>query len=94
MSKLGKFLAAMFGAGGSFADNTSMYLLVTNAILFVILAIAATPAPKKIAEMLLTKLGENPAGTVIKNVAFVAIFIICTAFLVANSYNPFLYFRF
>ncbi len=94
MSKLGKFLAAMFGAGGSFADNTSMYLLVTNAILFVILAIAATPAPKKIAEKLLTKLGENPAGTVIKNVAFVAIFIICTAFLVANSYNPFLYFRF
>ncbi len=94
MSKLGKFLAAMFGAGGSFADNTSMYLLLTNALLFVILAIAATPAPKKIAEKLLTKLGENPAGTVIKNVTFVAIFIICTAFLVANSYNPFLYFRF
>ncbi len=94
MSTLGKFLAAMFGAGGSFADNTSMYLLLTNAVLFVILAVAATPAPKKIAEKLLTKLGENPAGTIIKNVAFVAIFIICTAFLVANSYNPFLYFRF
>ena len=94
MSKLGKFIAAMFGAGGSFADNTSMYLLITNAVLFVILAIAATPAPKHLAGKLLTKLGENPTGTLIKNVTFAAILIISTAYLVDASYNPFLYFRF
>ncbi len=94
MSKLGKFIAAMFGAGDSFADSTSMYLLLTNAILFVILAIAATPAPKYIAGKLLTKLGEGTSGTLIKNVTFAAILIISTAYLVDASYNPFLYFRF
>ena len=91
---LGRFIAAMFGAGGSFADNTSMYLLITNAVLFIILILASTPAPKILAGKLLTKLGENPTGTILKNAVFVAIFIISTAYLVDASYNPFLYFRF
>ncbi len=94
MTVLGKFLGAMFGRGGSFADSTSMYLLLTNALLFAILTLAATPAPKMLAGKLLTKLGETPTGTVIKNVAFVAILVLSTAYLVDASYNPFLYFRF
>ena len=98
MSMLGKYLGAMFGASGSLADNTSMYLLLTNAVLLVILAVASTPAPKLLAEKLLTKLGgkTNSAlgGTVLKNVAFAAILIVSTAYLVDASYNPFLYFRF
>ncbi len=94
MGVLGKYLAAMFGASGSLADNTSMYLLLTNAVLFVILAFAATPAPKMLAGRLLNKLGENVSGTVIKNVVFVAILVLSTAYLVDASYNPFLYFRF
>ncbi len=94
MTVLGKFLGAMFGRGGALLDSTSLYLLLTNAVLFVILAIAATPAPKIIAGKLLTKLGENPTATIIKNVAFAAILIISTAYLVDASYNPFLYFRF
>ena len=94
MSKLGKYLGAMFGAGGSFADNNSVYLLLTNAILFAILAFAATPAPKTLAEKTLTKLGDRPTNVILKNAAFVVIFILCTAYIVDASYNPFLYFRF
>ena len=94
MSVLGKYLGAMFGRGGSFADGTSMYLLLTNAVLFVILAIAATPAPKMLAGKLLARLGENVSAAVIKNVVFVAILVLSTAYLVDASYNPFLYFRF
>ncbi len=94
MSKLGKYLGAMFGAGGSFADKNSIYLLLTNAILFTILAFAATPAPKTLAEKALTKLGDRPANAILKNAAFVVIFVLCTAYIVDASYNPFLYFRF
>ena len=94
MSKLGQYLGAMFGAGGSFADNNSLYLLLTNAVLFVILAFASTSAPKTLAEKALAKLGEHPTAAVVKNAVFVAILIISTAYLVDASYNPFLYFRF
>ena len=91
---LGKYLGAMFGAGGSFADINSIYLLITNAILFIILAVGATPAPKKIADKFLTKLGERPINAVVKNAAFAVILLLCTAYIVDASYNPFLYFRF
>lgn len=95
MSKVVQYIGAMFGAGGSFADTNSLYMLVTNGLLLVILALASTNLPKKIAEKTLsTKFGQGTGGLVLKNVVFVAIFILCTAYLVDASYNPFLYFRF
>ncbi len=95
MSKLGSYIGAMFGAGGSLFDETSLYMLLTNALLLVILAIAATPGPKYVAQKLLARLGEGKvSATVIKNAAFAVILIISTAYLVDASYNPFLYFRF
>ncbi len=95
MPTLGKYLAAMFGAGGSFANTNSFYLLISNAILFIILAAASTPAPKMLADKLLTRLGErSPVNAAVKNAAFAVIFLLCTAYIVDASYNPFLYFRF
>ena len=94
MSKLGKYLGAMFGAGGSLADTNSFYLLISNAILFVILAFASTPAPKAIAEKFITKLGERPTNAIIKNAFFAVVLLLSTAYIVDASYNPFLYFRF
>ncbi len=95
MSVVFKYIGAMFGAGGSFADTNSLYMLVTNGLLLVILAVASTNLPKKIAEKTLsTDFGKGTGGLVLKNALFVAIFILCTAYLVDASYNPFLYFRF
>ena len=93
MGRLGQFIGAMFGAGGSFADANSLYLLATNAILFVILAVAATPAPKLLAGKLMAKLGEK-SGAIVQNAAFIGIFVLSVAYIVDASYNPFLYFRF
>ena len=93
MGRLGQFIGAMFGAGGSLADANSLYLLATNAILFVILAVAATPAPKLLAGKLMAKLGDKP-GAIVQNAAFIGIFVLSVAYIVDASYNPFLYFRF
>ncbi len=95
MSVVFKYIGAMFGAGGSFADTNSLYMLVTNGLLLVIFAVASTNLPKKIAaKTLSTNFGKGTGGLVLKNAVFVAIFILCTAYLVDASYNPFLYFRF
>ncbi|MCI8388573.1 MAG: MBOAT family protein [Clostridiales bacterium] len=87
------YIGAMFGSGGSLFDQTSLYMLTTNAILLVILAIAATPYPKQIAQKLTSRIGDKPTALV-QNMAFCAIIFISVAYLVDASYNPFLYFRF
>lgn len=89
------YIGAMFGAGGALYDTNSIYLLLTNGLLLVILALASTDIPKRVAEKALsTDFGKGVGGLTVKNVAFVAILLICTAYLVDASYNPFLYFRF
>lgn len=94
MGKLGAYLGAMFGAGGKLLDESSLYLLITNGILFAILALASTDIPKRFAARVNNALAERPANALVQNAFFVAVFLLCTAYLVDASYNPFLYFRF
>lgn len=93
MQRLGQYLGAMFGAGGSFANSTTVYLLMTNAILLIILAVASTPYPAKIAAKLYAK-ATGIVPVTLENLFYCAVILLSTAYLVDASYNPFLYFRF
>ena len=88
------YIGAMFGAGGALYDKTSLYLLSTNIILLVILALASTDIPAKLGNSLVDRLGEKPLSAIVQNVVFAAVILISTAYLVDATYNPFLYFRF
>ena len=88
------YIGAMFGAGGALYDKTSLYLLSTNIILLVILALASTDIPAKLGNSLVDRLVEKPLSAVVQNVVFAAVILISTAYLVDATYNPFLYFRF
>ncbi|MEG2428859.1 MAG: MBOAT family O-acyltransferase [Oscillospiraceae bacterium] len=90
------YFKAMFGLNhAGFANSNSMYLLMTNAILLIVLAIASTAYPQKIVNKLIKKFDEKPLLlTIAKNVVFVAIFIFSIAYLVDASYNPFMYLKF
>ncbi|MBQ5747072.1 MAG: MBOAT family protein, partial [Clostridia bacterium] len=94
MATAGMDLLGLFGFGGhAFVNDTTLYQLSTNALVFAIGIIGSTPLPKK----LYTKLSESKAGaviSVIEPIGVVALLLICTAYLVDGSYNPFLYFRF
>ena len=94
MATAGMDLLGLFGFGGhAFVNDTTLYQLSTNALVFSIGIIGSTPLPKK----LYTKLSESKAGaviSVIEPIGVVALLLICTAYLVDGSYNPFLYFRF
>ena len=84
---------SMLGFGGTFADGAAWFYLAGAAALLVICAIGSTEAPKKLASWVEAKLPAAAAPYVRYAVA-VAILLVCMAFLVADSYNPFLYFRF
>ena len=87
------YIRAMFGAGAhGFADRESMYLLTSNLILWLILIFGSTPLVHFRYEHMLRSKKWNT--TIINSVVYAALFIVCIAYLVTETYNPFLYFRF
>ena len=91
-SAIGGYFAALFGAHGGL-DSSTMYLLTSNLILLVIAGFASTRLPAKLATDFVQRL--TPAGqTAVKCIFYTGVLLMCIAFLVGDSYNPFLYFRF
>ena len=89
----GAYIAKMFGVGGgAFIDSTAMYQIATYGITFIICIIGCTNLPKLAVEALKKK------SAVLVNYGGIAVmtgmFIICAAYLVDQTYNPFLYFNF
>ena len=88
-----EFIAGMFGLGGYEVINSEfVYLFLNNLVLLIILVLASTDFPKKCIEKFAAM--KNMAGKFV-NIAVLEIILgICVAYLVAATYNPFLYFRF
>ena len=89
ISQAGADLAGMFGrAGLPLVTAESLYQLKSFAVLFLLGILGATPLPKKWGEAMAQKAPWLDAA------AMLALLLVCTAYLVDGSFNPFLYFRF
>ena len=87
------YLSTMLGIDGAGVMNhVDVYELLRNAAFLVISIIACLPAPKR---FFYRQLEGKPrlCGTLANTVSLGAL-ILCVAYLVNSSYNPFLYFRF
>ena len=91
VSSIGAYLSRMFGGTGVFATQITVYELVRNLVFLAILILASTPAPKKLWYKLYSK---GTPWRIVQSVVCAIAFVLCTAYLVDSSYNPFLYFRF
>lgn len=88
-------IIGLFGANGESLINAStVYYLKSHLVVLVIAIIGSTPLLKNIIEKLKTKTNANKIINLLEPIAMASILIIVTAYLVDNSYNPFLYFRF
>ena len=88
-------IIGLFGVNGeSFVNEYTLYYLRSYTIVLVASVIGATPLIRN----MLIKLKENEKISKIINIlepmCILFILFIVTAYLVDNSYNPFLYFRF
>lgn len=83
-----EYLSKMFGNAPLFNAMTEYYL-ISYLPTFIILIIAATPLPKK----LFNKLPEKARDS-LSTILMVCGIAMTISFLVSDSYNPFLYFRF
>ena len=91
VSSIGAYLSRMFGGTGVFATQITVYELVRNLMFLAILILASTPAPKKLWYKLYSK---GTPWRIVQSVVCAIAFVLCIAYLVDSSYNPFLYFRF
>ena len=89
-----RYIGAMFGGGNGFFDSMAWYDLKNYGILFLMCAVGATEIPDNI--LITHYKNQRIAKYFVSLVPVIqaALLILCTAFLVDASYNPFLYFRF
>lgn len=88
-------IKGLFGINGEvFINNYSLYYLRSYAVIIIIAIIGATPIIKKIIEKLKRNKVMNGIINIIELIAMIVLLVICTAYSIDNSYNPFLYFRF
>ena len=88
------FLKNMTGFGNlSFINAETIYYLKNYLVLFIIAIIGSTPLVSNIIKKLQNtkvKLLIN----ILEPIIYISLLVICTSFLIDESFNPFLYFRF
>ena len=84
----GGYLASCFGQAPLWSAGDS-YLLRSYAVTFVVLVLASTRLGKSVWQRLPARVEK-----VLSPVLMALSLVVCTAYLVDGSYNPFLYFRF
>ena len=90
-TQLGAYLSSMFSA--RFSDGTALYMLRSNAVLLVLAVIGCTTLPVKAWNKVAGRV-SNGLRVTLRTVGVTVILLLSIAFLVGDSYNPFLYFRF
>ena len=92
MSVVTGYMQAMLGIDVPMVTESALYYLTTMAPLLACGLIGSTPLPKLIYSKLTAK--DNLPAAALAGVLLVIGFLSSTAYLVAGTYNPFLYFRF
>lgn len=93
LNELKNYIMGMFGFGGvPLINQDSLYYLLSYGVIFVLAAYFSTPHFKKVINFTekTTKRYVFVCGTLV----YVFVFLVCVAYLVDSTYNPFLYFRF
>ena len=92
---LGDYLQRMAGIGAVLVDDTFFYYLSCNAVLLVILCLCSVDYKPLLAKnKKISAFMQSSAYDVVRAVIMIVLMAVCFGFLVGDSYNPFLYFRF
>jgi len=87
---LSTMFSSLFGFGGMGASEAQLSVILSYAPVCVVGCILSAP----VAKLAAGKIRNLKLAWVIESVFCIAIMLLCTASLVSESYNPFIYFRF
>ncbi len=88
------YMGAMFGAGSGFIDTVGAYEFKNYFVLFILCAVGSTEIFGRTVKKLQRYYGISKIMCYATPIVQAAVLLMCTAYLVDSTYNPFLYFRF
>lgn len=93
LTMIGRYLGAMFGLGTTgLVDSKALFWLASYAVVFVLCIFFSGEVSKRFVQKLDRKLPK--CSEYLRPVLQLAGILLCTAYLVDATFNPFLYFRF
>ena len=95
LSDAAQQLSRRFGTGtAAGVDTEAVYLLKSYAVILVLAVLGATPLPALVLQKAQASPRLAPVLAVAAPLAVLSLLVLCSAYLVDGSFNPFLYFRF
>ncbi len=89
------YLGVMFGMGANgFLDRQGFYFLLTHWLLFLLCIIGSSMRGMNVLRLLTNSYENRRVRQAAVCIVYIGMFLISLAFLVTESFNPFLYFRF
>ena len=89
-----RYLFAMVGGGAGFAGKEVFFVILTHWLFYLLAVIGSTTLGSRLLRAILNVSENHTARTAITLVVFFGMLAISVAYLIADTYNPFLYFRF
>lgn len=89
-----RYLSAMFGMGAGFSDARGVFLLYTNWLVLILSFIGCTKIGNTLLQGVPRLFPKEKLRIAVTVIIYFGIFLISVAFLISDSFNPFLYFRF
>ena len=89
-----RYLFAMVGGGAGFASKEVFFVILTHWLFYLLAVIGSTTLGSRLLRAILNVSENHTVRTVITLVVFFGMLAISVAYLTADTYNPFLYFRF
>ena len=86
-----RYLSAMIGLGAGIADSGGAFLLFTHWLLYIVALVTVTPLGRILVRRITESPGNLQMRTAVTAVVYIGLFLISTAFLVTDTYNPFLF---
>lgn len=88
-------IIGLFGANGErFTNSYTLYYIRSYIAIIIVAIIGATPLLKNVILKLKKNVNINKIINVLEPIFIILVLFVVTAYLIDNSYNPFLYFRF
>ena len=89
-----RYLAAMFGGGAGLADSGAWFILLTHWLLYLLAVLGSTRVGYALINRVIGIFADGRPRMAAAAVIYTGMFFISVAFLVTDTFNPFLYFRF
>ena len=89
-----RYLFAMVGGGAGFASKEVFFVILTHWLFYLLAVIGSTTLGSRMLRAILNVSENHTVRTVITQVVFFGMLAISVAYLIADTYNPFLYFNF